>query len=69
MITFPEFFQEWEMFQTDILEKIKAHILCSIYFSLKILLLWDKMEKKHGTERQATGNNMMWSREDAIYMQ
>jgi hypothetical protein len=40
MTTFPHlwqylanFFLEWEMFQTKIVEEIKAHILCSVTFS------------------------------------
>jgi len=27
-----QFFVEWEMFQTKFVEKIKAHILCSVTF-------------------------------------
>ena len=27
-----QFFLEWEMFQTQIVEKIKTHILCSVTF-------------------------------------
>jgi hypothetical protein len=29
---FAEIFLEWEMFQTNVVEKIKAHILCSVTF-------------------------------------
>ena len=32
-----EFFLEWEMFQTKVVEKIKPHILCSITFFRKIV--------------------------------
>jgi len=32
-----KFFLEWEMFQTNVVEKIKTHILCSITFLPKIL--------------------------------
>ena len=28
-----QFFLEWEMFQTEVLEKIKTRILCSVKFS------------------------------------
>jgi len=28
------FFLEWEMFQTEVVEKIKTHILCSVTFFL-----------------------------------
>jgi hypothetical protein len=27
-----QFFLEWEMFQMKVVEKIKAHILCSLFF-------------------------------------
>jgi len=30
-----QFFLEWEMFQTKIVEKIITHILCSMIFFLK----------------------------------
>jgi uncharacterized protein (DUF362 family) len=33
-----EFFLEWEMFQTKVVEKIKTHILCSITLFLKNML-------------------------------
>ena len=32
ILYFSEFFLEWEMFQTKVVEKIKTHILCSIFF-------------------------------------
>ena len=31
------FFLEWEMFQTEVVEKIKTHILCSVTFFSKIV--------------------------------
>jgi hypothetical protein len=41
-----QFFLEWEMFQTQVVEKIKTHILCSIIFSpRKSCILWDNVEK------------------------
>jgi hypothetical protein len=40
-----DFFSKWEMFQTDIVEKIKTHILCLITFSRKSCRLWDNAEK------------------------
>ena len=40
------FFLEWEMFQTKVVEKVKAHILCSVFFpSLKLCSLCDNVEK------------------------
>jgi hypothetical protein len=46
------------MFQTKVVEKIKAHILCSITFSRKSWRLWDNVEK-YGTARQVTDNNII----------
>ena len=39
---FAEFFLEWEMFQTEVVEKI---ILCSVTFYRKSGRLWDNVEK------------------------
>ena len=39
-----EFFLEWEMFQTQVVEKIKTHILRSITFSPESCRLWDNVE-------------------------
>ena len=40
-----QFFLDWEMFQTKVVEKIKAHILCSVTFLRKSCRLWDSVEK------------------------
>ena len=40
-----QFFSEWEMFQTNVVQKIKTHILCSVTFSRKSCRLWDNVEK------------------------
>ena len=53
----PEFFSEWEMFQTKVVENIKSYILCSIAFLQKSCLLWDNVEKRC-TAGQATDDNM-----------
>jgi hypothetical protein len=53
-----EFFLEWEMFQTNVVEKIKAHILCSMHFFWKSCRLWGNVEK-YRTARQATHDNML----------
>jgi len=47
------------MFQTEIVEKSKAHILCSVtlYFFRKSYLLWDNVEKCCGAG-QTTDDNM-----------
>jgi hypothetical protein len=37
------FFLEWEMFQTNFVEKIKIHILCSITFFRKTFRLWENV--------------------------
>jgi len=42
------FFLEWEMFQTEVVEKIKTHILCSVTFIFlfeKSSRLWGNVEK------------------------
>ena len=40
-----EFFLEWQMFQTKVVDKIKTHILYSITFSQQLCHLWDNVEK------------------------
>ena len=52
-----QFFLEWEMFQTEVVEKIKTHILCSVTFFSKIYRLWDNVEK-YCRAGQATDDNM-----------
>jgi hypothetical protein len=42
-----EIFSQYEFIQTNILEKVKTHILCSIIFFSNIALLWDN-ERKYG---------------------
>ena len=51
------FFLEWEMFWKEVLEKMKAHILCSKNFVQKLCSLWDNVEK-HGVGRQATDHHI-----------
>jgi hypothetical protein len=53
------FFLEWEMFQTNIVEKIKTHILCSVTFFRKSCHLWDNAEK-FGRARGATKDVTIW---------
>jgi hypothetical protein len=53
-----QFFLEWEMFHTKVVEKVKTHILCSITFP-KLCCLWDNV-KKCGRARQATDDNTVW---------
>ena len=52
-----QFFLEWEMFQTKVVEKIETHILYSVTFSRKPCRLWDNVGKYCRTE-QATDDNM-----------
>ena len=40
-----QFFLEWEVFETNFVEKIKTHILCSVIFFRKLYRLWDNVEK------------------------
>jgi hypothetical protein len=51
-----EFFLQWEVFQTIVVEKIKIHILCPITFLWKSHPLWNNVEK-YGIARQATDDN------------
>jgi hypothetical protein len=39
-----QFFIEWEIFQTKVVEKIKTHVLCSATFFHKSCRLWDNVE-------------------------
>jgi hypothetical protein len=43
---------------SNVLQKIKTHILCSITFSRKPCRLWDNVEK-YGTARQTTDGNII----------
>ena len=52
-----QFFLEWEMFQTKVVQKIKTHILYSVTFFLKPCRLWDNLEK-YCRAVQATYGNM-----------
>jgi hypothetical protein len=38
-----QFFLEWEIFQTKIVEKIETHILCSVTVPRKSCQLWDNV--------------------------
>jgi len=46
------------MFQTNVVEKIKTHILCSITFSEKSAV-YEIMWKKYDTARQATDDTII----------
>ena len=48
-----EFFLEWEIFQTKVVEKIKIHILYSVTFFGKSCGLWDNYEKYDGAKQAA----------------
>jgi len=62
-----ELYLEWEMFQTKVVEKIKAHILYSAHVFLKSLRLRDNVENL-GTARQATYIHF-WSYLDELYLE
>jgi hypothetical protein len=53
-----DFFLEWEMFQTKVVEEPQTHVLCSITFSRKSCRLRDNVEK-YGGARQATVDNII----------
>ena len=52
-----QFFLEWEMFETEVVEEIKTHILCSKIFFFKSYHLWDNVEK-YCRAGQATGDSI-----------
>jgi hypothetical protein len=54
-----EFFLEWEMFQTKVVDEIKALILCSVTFSWKSCCFLHNVEK-YGRARQDTHDSIMW---------
>jgi hypothetical protein len=54
-----QFFSGWEIFQTNVVEKIKTRILCSItFFFRKSCRVWNNVEK-YGIARQATDDNII----------
>ena len=56
-----QFFLEWEIFQTEVVEKIKTHILypTTLSFFLKSCRLWDNVEK-YGSAGHATDVYIIW---------
>jgi hypothetical protein len=46
-----QFFTEWKMCQTEVVENNKTHIWCSVSFLLNSCRLWGNVEK-YGTARQ-----------------
>jgi hypothetical protein len=62
----PEFFLEWVMSQTKVLEKIKTHIYVQYSFK-KFCHLSDNVEK-YGRPRQATQDNIIWCMHFACWM-
>ena len=54
-----DFFLEWEMFYTKVVEKIRTHPLCSITVLRKSCRLWDNVEKC-GENRGTTNDVTIW---------
>jgi hypothetical protein len=52
------YFLEWEMLQTRVVEKIKTHILWSIFFFRKSCRLYHNVEK-YGRAKQSTDDNII----------
>ena len=61
-----EFFFEWEIFQTKIVEKIKTHFVLEAFLR-KSCNLWYNMEK-YRTARQDTGGNIIRCWKDSIFL-
>jgi len=53
------------MFQTEVVEKMKTHALCSVPFLRKSCRLWENVEI-YGTAKQATDDRKMLCTKDAI---
>ena len=53
-----ELFLKWEIFKTEVVEKMKTHVLCLVTFFWKPCHLWDILKKCGGT-RQATCDNII----------
>jgi hypothetical protein len=49
---------EWEIFQAQVVQKIKTHILCTVILK-KNRALYEIMWKKYGIARQATDDNII----------
>ena len=54
------------MFQTKVVEKIKTHILCSVTFFFENHAVYEIMSEKYCIPGQATDDNIIWRRKDAI---
>jgi hypothetical protein len=52
-----EFFLEWEMLQTKVVQKTKTQIIFSHFFFPKVLPLWHNVEKKYYRSTLATDDN------------
>jgi len=52
-----QFFWEWKVFQSNVVENIKTRVTCSVTFFPVILFLWDNVEK-YGRAGQTTDDNM-----------
>jgi hypothetical protein len=59
-----EFFLELEMFRTNVVGKIKAHLFCNIFFP-KIVRFEDNV-KKFDSTRQTTDGNIIRHRKGAM---
>ena len=53
-----QFFLEWEMFRTEVVEKIGTHILCPITFFFQKLYRLRDIVEKYCRARQATDDNI-----------
>ena len=44
-----QFFLDWEMFQTEVAEKARTHVICSTIFPRKSCRLWDNRDRPQMT--------------------
>jgi hypothetical protein len=54
-----QFFLEWEMLQTKVVEEIKTHFLCSVTFFPPKSAVYEIMVEKYCRVGQATDDNMV----------
>jgi hypothetical protein len=53
-----QFFLEWEMFQTKVVEQLKTHILCSIFLFLRNRAVYEITWDKYRRAGRTTYDNM-----------
>jgi hypothetical protein len=63
-----EFFIQYEMFQTKVVEKVKTHALHSVTFSSENRAVYEVMWKNTVESDRSQGGNIIRRRKDATFM-